>query len=59
MSTELRAAINKLLDKSYSVENQFDGFFGDVPGEFQISKECNILIDHLSEAQVIALSNML
>lgn len=59
MSTELRAAINKLLDKSYSVENQFDGYFGSIPGEYQISHNCDIIIDHLSEAQVIALSDIL
>lgn len=49
----------KLMEKGYYLSNQFDGF-GTVPGEYELAdRNGNTVIDHLTEAQVIALVEML
>lgn len=49
----------KLYEKGYYLSNQFDGF-GTVPNEYELAdRNGNTVIDHLTEAQVIALVEML
>lgn len=49
----------KLYEKGYYLSNQFDGF-GTVPGEYELAdRNGSTVIDHLTEAQVIALVEML
>ena len=55
----MKEAINKLESKGYFVCNQFDGFYGTKEDEYELYKCDDIVMDHLSEAQVIALSNIL
>ncbi len=56
----MKEAERKLYEKGYYLSNQFDGFFGTIPDQYELAdKEGNIVIDHLSEAQVIALSSIL
>ena len=54
----MKEAMQKLESKGYFVCNQFDGFTS-TTDEYELYKGENVVIDHLSEAQVIALSNML
>lgn len=56
----MKEAERKLYEKGYYLSNQFDGFFGTIPDQFELSdKDGNTVIDHLSEAQVIALLSIL
>lgn len=49
----------KLYEKGYYLSNQFDGF-GTVPNEYELAdRNGNTVMDHLSEAQVIQLAEML
>ena len=52
----MKEAIKKLENKGYFVCNQFDGFT--TTGEYELYKGENVVIDHLSEAQVIALADL-
>lgn len=56
----MREAQKKLEAKGYYVSNQFDGFTGTLTDEFEIA-DCNgdVVMDHMSESQVIALANIL
>ena len=54
----MKEAIKKLESKGYFVENQFDGFYGTKEDEYELYKGDDIVIDHLSEAQVIALADL-
>ena len=55
----MKEAINKLESKGYFVCNQCDGFTGTKENEYELYEGENIVMDHLSEAQVIQLSNIL
>ena len=56
---EMKEAERKLYEKGYYLSNQFDGF-GTVPGEYELAdRNGNTVIDHLTEAQVTALVEML
>lgn len=55
----MKEAIKKLESKGYYIDNQFDGFTSTLSSEYELYKGEEIVIDHLSEAQVIALSNIL
>lgn len=56
---EMKEAERKLYEKGYYLSNQFDGF-GTVPNEYELAdRNGNTVIDHLTEAQVIALAEML
>lgn len=55
----MKEAIKKLESKGYYIDNQFDGFTSTLSSEYELYKGDEIVIDHLSEAQVIALSNIL
>lgn len=56
----MKEAERKLYEKGYYLANQFDGFFGTIPDEYELAdRNGNTVIDHLSEAQVIALSAIL
>ena len=55
----MREAQEKLEAKGYYVSNQFDGFTGTLPDEYEIYHNDEVVIDHLSENQVIALANIL
>ena len=55
----MKEAINKLESKGYFVCNQFDGFTGTIENEYELYQGENIVMDHLSEAQVMQLSNIL
>lgn len=56
----MKEAERKLYEKGYYLSNQFDGFFGTIPDEYELAERTgNTVIDHLSEAQVIALSSIL
>ena len=55
----MKEAINKLESKGYFVCNQFDGFYGTKEDEYELYKGDDIVMDNLSEAQVIQLSNIL
>lgn len=55
----MEEAKRKLEAKGYYIANQFDGFTT-LPDEFElINSNGDTVIDHLSEAQVIALAEML
>ena len=55
----MKEAEQKLYEKGYYLSNQFDGF-GTVPGEYELAdRNGNTVIDHLTEAQIIALVGML
>ncbi len=55
----MKEAEEKLYRKGYYLSNQFDGF-GTVPNEYELSdRNGNTVIDHLTEAQVISLAEML
>ena len=55
----MKEAEEILYRKGYYVFNQFDGFFGTIPNEYALYKDDKCVIDHLSEAQVIALAEIL
>ena len=55
----MKEAIYKLESKGYFVCNQFDGFTGTIENEYELYQGENIVMDHLSEAQVIALSDLI
>lgn len=55
----MKEAINKLESKGYFVCNQFDGFYGTKEDEYELYKGDDIVMDNLSETQVIQLSNIL
>ncbi len=55
----MKEAERKLMEKGYYLSNQFDGF-GTVANEYELTdRNGNTVIDHLTEAQVIQLSEML
>lgn len=55
----MKEAERKLYEKGYYLSNQFDGF-GTAPGEYELAdRNGNTIIDHLTEAQVIALAEIL
>ena len=55
----MKEAERKLYEKGYYLSNHFDGF-GTVPNEYELAdRNGNTVIDHLSEAQVIQLSEIL
>lgn len=53
----MKEAIEKLEKKGYHVCNQYNGF-GTNENEFELYKGEEVVVDHLSEAQVIALSDL-
>ncbi len=55
---EAKEAIEKLEKKGYHVCNQYNGF-GTNENEFELYKGEEVVIDRLSEAQVIALAALL
>ena len=57
----MKEAIKKLENKGYYVSNQFYGFGAELgANEYElIDRDGNTVIDHLSEAQVVQLSNIL
>ena len=56
---EMKEAERKLYEKGYYLSNQFDGF-GTVPDEYELAdRNGNTVMDHLSEAQVVQLAEML
>ena len=56
----MKEAERKLYEKGYYLSNQFDGFFGTIPDQYELAdRNGNTVIDHLTEAQVIQLSEML
>ena len=57
----MKEAIKKLESKGYYLENQFYGFGAELgANEDELSdRDGNTVIDHLSESQVIALSNLI
>ena len=55
----MKEAERKLYEKGYYLSNQFDGF-GIVPDEYELAdRNGNTVMAHLSEAQVIQLSEIL
>lgn len=56
---DMKAAETLLENKGYYLSNQFDGFTT-LPDEYELSDENgNTVIDHLSEAQVLQISEIL
>ena len=56
----MKEAQRMLESKGYHISNQFDGFFGTRPNEYELmDAEGTTVMDHLSEAQVIDLANIL
>ncbi|MFR6509108.1 MAG: hypothetical protein ACLUPF_06920 [Dorea sp.] len=56
----MKEAERKLYEKGYYLSNQFDGFFGTIPNQYELAdRNGNTVIDHLSEVQVIALAAIL
>ena len=55
----MKEAIKKLESKGYFVCNQFDGFTSTIENEYELYNGENVVMDHLSESQVIALSNLI
>ena len=55
----MKEAERKLIEKGFYLSNQFDGF-GTVLNEYELAdRNGNTIIDHLTESQVIQLSEML
>lgn len=55
----MKEAERKLMEKGYYLSNQFDGF-DTIPDEYELAdRNGNTVIDHLTEAQVISLAEML
>lgn len=55
----MKEAMQKLENKGYFVCNQFDGFTSTIENEYELYKGENVVMDHLSEAQVIALADLI
>ena len=56
---DMKAAETLLESKGYYISNQFDGFTT-LPDEYELSDvNGNVVIDHLSEAQVLQISEIL
>lgn len=55
----MKEAIKKLESKGYYIDNQFDGWFGTFPDRFELHKGDEIIMDNLSESQVINLAEIL
>ena len=57
----MKEAIKKLENKGYYVSNQFYGFGAELgANEYElIDRDGNTVIDHLSEAQVISLADLI
>lgn len=57
--SDMKAATALLGSKGYYISNQFDGFTT-LPDEYELSNaNGNVVIDHLSEAQILQLSEIL
>lgn len=56
---KMKEAIKKLESKGYYIDNQFDGWFGTFPDRFELHKGDEIVMDNLSESQVISLAEIL
>lgn len=54
----MKNAIKKLESKGYHICNQFDGF-GTTENEYELYKDADVVMDHLSEMQVIQLAEIL
>lgn len=55
----MKAAEALLESKGYYISNQFDGF-ATLPDEYELSDvNGNVVIDHLSEAQILQISEIL
>jgi hypothetical protein len=58
--SNMKEAEEMLYKKGYYLQNQFDGFYGTISNEYEIADKTGMtVIDHLSEAQVIALATLL
>lgn len=56
---DMKAAETLLERKGYYISNQFDGFTT-LPDEYELSDvNGNVVIDHLSEAQILQISEIL
>lgn len=56
---DMKAAETLLERKGYYISNQFDGFTT-LPDEYELSDaNGNVVIDHLSEAQILQFSEIL
>lgn len=55
----MKEAEKTLNNKGYFIMNQFDGFYGTVTNEYELYKDDECVMDHLSESQVIALASIL
>ena len=56
---DMKTATTLLESKGYYISNQFDGFTT-LPDEYELSDvNGNVVIDHLSEAQILQLSEIL
>lgn len=56
---DMKAAEALLESKGYYISNQFDGF-ATLPDEYELSDvNGNVVIDHLSESQILQLSEIL
>lgn len=56
---DMKAAEALLESKGYYISNQFDGF-ATLPDEYELSDvNGNVVIDHLSEAQILQISKIL
>lgn len=56
----MKEAERKYMKKVITYQISLIGFFGTIPDQYELAdKEGNTVIDHLSEAQVIALSSIL
>lgn len=57
--SDIKAATALLESKGYYISNQFDGFTT-LPDEYELSNaNGNVVIDHLNEAQILQLSEIL
>ena len=54
----MKEAERKLNSKGYYLTNQYNGFSTDA-NEYELYKDDECVMDHLTEAQVISLSNIL
>lgn len=55
----MKSAIEKLELKNYYVMNQYDGYYSTSKDLFELWKDNKIVMDNLSEAQVIQLAEIL
>lgn len=55
----MKEAENTLNSKGYYITNQFDGFYGTLANEYELYKNDECIMDHLSETQIIALAKIL